>query len=413
MNTALASMPSDLKEENRKAVLYSFHDSGMLTAAEVAEKTGISRQTVKKCIEYYTGSGLLHSCGKGSSSQVGGKRPELFTLNDDVRMVSILLHHHEVIVDVIDLHYNKVAHWSSGFVHIPGMDAMWRMIEQGVLEVLPSTTRDWVVGVSFAVPLGHNSAEQLTVATPFPDWPHSDYGRSMRTPLEALFPMAHNIIIISDGSAAGSAMLYHDFATYASGDLVTLYCATGVGGALFRSGRLGFGEKQMISAFGHIIVAPDDPDLCGCGSHGCLERMVNRKRMRERLATQNDLYKKSILANIPVESVTFAQLFEGSGQGDLLCRRESCYFARMFAIALRNLVLAIDPEFVVFQGDFGLADEVFRQELLNKLFEFKYLDPEHNISIRYDSCDLSEEETLGATYQLICHYLAHPEQYKK
>ena len=46
MSRALVSMPADLKEENRRAVLFAFHDSGRLSAVEVAEKTGISRQTV-------------------------------------------------------------------------------------------------------------------------------------------------------------------------------------------------------------------------------------------------------------------------------------------------------------------------------------------------------------------------------
>ena len=114
MSRALVSMPADLKEENRRAVLFAFHDSGRLSAVEVAEKTGISRQTVKKCIEYYEGQEILCSCGKGSSSSVGGKRPELFSLNEAIRLVSVLIHHNGIILNLTDVHYNLLDHWETG-----------------------------------------------------------------------------------------------------------------------------------------------------------------------------------------------------------------------------------------------------------------------------------------------------------
>ena len=139
--------------------------------------------------------------------------------------------------------------------------------------------------------------------------------------------------------------------------------------------------------------------------------MVSRNRMRERLTAQAEMYAKSCLSKTPVAQISFAQLFEGSANGDELCRSEVLYYAHMYAIALHNIILTVDPTNVVFQGDFGVADEAFRQKLLENLHEFKYTGNHHEIQIDYDCKDLTEQETIGATYLLITDYLKHPEHY--
>lgn len=411
MHTLLASVPTDLKNENRKAVLTAFHNCGELTAMEVSQKTGISRQTVKKCIDYFLEIGALCSCGKGESSSLGGKRPEQYKLTDQVFLMCILLHHHELILNMTDLHYHCVAHWSTGHIRFTCMDMMWDAIRRGLSEIQSNYPNYRLIQVCFSIPLGHTSDGRLTLATPFPAWPRSDFGRSLIEPLRAMFPQVQDFILTSDGNAAGSAVMHHDFEKYGHGDVTTFYCSTGIGGAMFQDGQPITERKLLVGALGHIIISPEDPEPCPCGSHGCLERMVGRKRMKERLAARSDAYAKSCLAGIPVEEMTFEQLFAGSAMGDRLCREESRYYAQMFAIAVRALILTVGPRLVVFQGDYGKADEVFRRELLNRVFEFKYLEPQHDIAFVYDENDLSMEETAGATYIMVRNFLRSPEKY--
>lgn len=411
MQPLLASVPADLKNENRKAVLAAFHNSGPLTATEVSAQTGISRQTVKKCIDYHLNIGSLCYCGKGESSSVGGKRPEQYMLNDSVHLLCILLHHHELILNLTDLHYNLVVQWSSGYVRFLSMDTMWEEIRKGTRYIEQQQPNCRIIQVCFSVPLGHTSDGKLIVATPFPAWPRSDYGRSLTEPLKEMFPDAKNIILTSDGFTAGSAIMHHDFSHFGYGDVTTFYCSTGIGGAMFRNGQPASEGKLLVGALGHLIVAPEDPEPCPCGSHGCLERMVGRKRMRERLYARPEEYAQSCLAELPVEEVTFEQLFAGSAKGDKFCREESRYFAQMFAVAVRALILTVGPRVIVFQGDYGKADDVFRRELVNRIFEFKYLEPQHDIELYYDENDLSMEETIGATYKMVSTFLREPERF--
>ena len=42
---------------------------------------------------------------------------------------------------------------------------------------------------------------------------------------------------------------------------------------------------------GCLVVDPNDPEPCPCGGQGCLERLVCRRRMRERLQMHRTLRK--------------------------------------------------------------------------------------------------------------------------
>lgn len=411
MTKALVSMPADLKEENRRAVLFAFHDSGRLSAVDAAEKTGISRQTVKKCIEYYEGQGILCSCGKGSSSSLGGKRPELFSLNEAVRLVSILIHHNGIVLNLTDLHYNLLTHWDTGPLRAESLEHVFSVIRQGA-GTLSRGELDMVYSVCIVAPIGLDERGGVRVATPFPHWPKSDFGRSMTEPLWSIFPAAKHVQAIGDGNAAGFALLYQRPELRTRGRMLSIYSAEGIGGAIFRDGELDMGANRLCGSFGHMVVDPTDPEPCPCGGQGCLERLVCRKRMRERLLVQEDAYAGSWLADTPAEEMTFQRLFEGSRRGDPLCRRESVHFADIFSLALHNIILISDPTHIIFQGDFGLADDAFRQRLVNQLSDFRYIGDIHNIQIDYDTRDLSVQETIGATYCMVMDYLKNPEQYR-
>ena len=62
MAKLLGTLPSDLKESNRRRILDAFYKKKVLSALEIAADTGISRQTVKKCIDYFLSVGVLEKC---------------------------------------------------------------------------------------------------------------------------------------------------------------------------------------------------------------------------------------------------------------------------------------------------------------------------------------------------------------
>lgn len=87
----VAALPSDLKLSNRMQILEIFKAGGTYTANHIAEQIGVSRQTVMKAIQFFIRKGLIVSTGKAESTNVGGKRPELFSLSPHKYLLCVSL----------------------------------------------------------------------------------------------------------------------------------------------------------------------------------------------------------------------------------------------------------------------------------------------------------------------------------
>ena len=87
----LPVLPADLKLTNRFQVISPFLSGQAHSATEISEEIGLSRQTVMKSIQFFLNKGILSSAGKGVSTNVGGKRPELFNLSKDRFFLCITL----------------------------------------------------------------------------------------------------------------------------------------------------------------------------------------------------------------------------------------------------------------------------------------------------------------------------------
>ena len=72
------AMPGDAKARNRQSILRVIRSGKVLTAAEIHQSTGISRQTVMRALQHFCQKGVIRSVGFGASTSAGGKKPELF-----------------------------------------------------------------------------------------------------------------------------------------------------------------------------------------------------------------------------------------------------------------------------------------------------------------------------------------------
>ena len=77
-NQSNAAVPSALKTHNRQLVLECFRDHREHTVADIVARTGISKLTVMRAIQFFCAKNILVSSGKGESTEQGGKRPEYF-----------------------------------------------------------------------------------------------------------------------------------------------------------------------------------------------------------------------------------------------------------------------------------------------------------------------------------------------
>ena len=83
------SFPADLKSVNRMQIMEVFKSGKEYTANDISEEIGLSRQTVMKAVQFFVEKGIIVSHGKGSSTNIGGKRPELFSLASNKYLMCI------------------------------------------------------------------------------------------------------------------------------------------------------------------------------------------------------------------------------------------------------------------------------------------------------------------------------------
>ena len=67
--------PKNLKQNNSRAVFELLRHGEKIAVAEIAEKIRLSKTTIKKVFDSLLADGLISMCGKGESTDEGGKKP--------------------------------------------------------------------------------------------------------------------------------------------------------------------------------------------------------------------------------------------------------------------------------------------------------------------------------------------------
>lgn len=398
---------AQVRRANRIQVLRGFLGSGPRAAGDVAEQVGLSRQTVMKSIQFFLRTGLLVSGGKGESTTLGGKRPELFELTRDrfflcITMWPEYLHIHLATVGgiaVADLVQReplagepkqalaRVGRLCAGLARDNGI----RLDKVAAVSISTAGIMDYATGT-------------LRYSSQSPGWgndvPLTEY-------LRPWFPGETLIFAENTGKMAARPLLLEE--DLADKRVMVIFSCWGLSGCLMDRGSILSGGNSLIGEIGHMTIDPNDPEVCGCGSRGCLERLVSARRLRELAARWTEEHPTSCLAE--ARELTVQQVFAASEQGDSLAQALSRYLGERFAVVLRNVSLVFDPDVVVFQGDYAHADELFRQTLLAHVEEFRYFPERGPFELRFDRRELAQMDTKGSLIALTQQYFGREELY--
>src|SRR5680860_862719 len=70
-----------LKQINRRHILNMLREYDEISIAELSKKASLSKPTIMKIMKYYIDKGFVVISGKGSSTDEGGKKPNIFKFN--------------------------------------------------------------------------------------------------------------------------------------------------------------------------------------------------------------------------------------------------------------------------------------------------------------------------------------------
>ena len=406
--TILPAVPSALKYRNRELVLNCFRDHQEHSVGDIVTRTGISKLTVMRAIQFFCSKNILISSGKGESTELGGKRPEYFRFGCRKYLLTIMLWPETLGLTLFDMDLHEVRRSSYSWIIPATPELAFAFVREQAMALLAQAgiRCEDLYGVSLSTSgIVDYDSLVLKYSVHSPEWgndiPVGHY-------LKSIFGNAPYYFIENAGKCISRAIL----AEQEDPDkrILVLFTAWGLSGALIQDGKILSGRDSLIGEVGHMILDPSDTEQCSCGSYGCLERLVSIARLRKRIA-MDPPPASSPLSKVAPEAVGLNHLFFASRQADPYARTFVTYLADCFSALLRNVSLVFNPETVVFVGDYAIADEYFDQRMRQQFHQFHYLASGNPIDVRYDTRLLPELDARGGAVALLDHFFADPKLY--
>ena len=162
-------------------------------------------------------------------------------------------------------------------------------------------------------------------------------------------------------------------------DVVMITLGTGVGGGIILDGKIWAGSNGAGGELGHMIVNPEETDVCGCGGHGHLEQYASATgivRMAKKELAAND----APTALRKYENLSAKNVFDEAKAGDAVAAALVEKLCAILAGALTHVAATVDPQVFVIGGGVSKAGEIlteglkkhYNQNLLSALYNKEF-----------------------------------------
>ncbi len=325
------------KEHNTGLVLSTIFRHEVISRAEIARVTSLTRTTVSDIVAELIAEGLVSEVGIGSS--IGGKSPILLALVEDARYLIGL-----------DLSYEE---FRGGIVNLRGTirEKINLPIDQkctgeaalgaiyNILDRLVGTQRRPLVGIGIGTPGLVNTREGIVVNAVNLDWKN--------LPLARLVQERYHlpVYVLNDSQAAAMAEYSYGAAQQPETNLVVINVRRGIGAGIIINGQLFQGDGGGAGEIGHVVVAPEKGLLCPCGNTGCLETVASVRAVIQRLQTEPRLPGGG------PDEINLSALQEAFQTGDSQVQEVVLEAGRYMGLAIAGLVGALNIHKIVLTGE--------------------------------------------------------------
>ena len=393
-----------LKHINRKAILNILRNSGEISVAELSKKAKLSKTTLMKIMNYYINKGLVFIAGKGKSTEEGGKRPNIFKFNaDGGYAIGMVILANKLLSVVTNLNKEILEKVLVKLRTDEEFDIVLEKIISSYKQLIESTNidRKKIIGLAVGTYGITNSDEGIVMFSPhFPSW-----GENVKLKKNILEQLPDKIPIYVDNGNRFQA-----FAEKTVGiarnkkNIVTLIAGKGLGSGVIMENQIKRGGHFLVGEVGHMIISPEDSEICACGGKGCFEAMVSTKRMVRKAKKNYSKYPDSLIFNGgSPDDIDVYDIFDASKKGDRFALKLMDDVTRWFAIGISNIILLYDPQMIVMQGIFAKAGEYFIENLRKKVNEISLPKIKKETKIEYSKLG-DKVGVLGAASYVISKY---------
>lgn len=322
---------------NRTVVLDAIRAHGEISRVELAERTGLTAQTMSNIVRALMEDGLVAESGHAPST--GGKRRVLLRVVPDAySAVGLHLDPERITGVLLDL---------AGGVRLRGQrrisgeaspSAVIAALSRTLNQLLrrSGTAGSRILGVGLAVPGPLDAAHRRVLSPPnLPGWPDVALADLLEQRTNLPVGMANDATAAAIGERwAGAA-----------GSFMYVYLGSGVGVGLVLGDQVHRGVSNNAGEIGHIT-SSNNGRACPCGKRGCLEAYCS---MRAIVADWRAASGTAENSATPVSS-EYERVCRLAAEGDAIATRVLRQAATRLGHALAGVVSVLDIDQVVLGG---------------------------------------------------------------
>ena len=338
-----------IKNSNRIKILNLLYKEKELTKLDIAKATGISIPTVTNNINELIQEGIVAEARIGDSS--GGRKPLVLRFLPDSRYsfgVNISTDYARIILTNLnsEIKYDI----SFDIESFTNFELIMNHIDAKIQEIIIDLgiSIHQVLGIGFALPGTVN--EELMVLENAPNLnvmnvDFHQFSDKFKLPL----------YIENEANAAAYAELVLGMAKELK-NLVYISVTQGIGAGIVIQDHLYKGKNKRAGEFGHITIVPGGK-RCKCGRRGCWEAYAS---IRSLLEYYNELSEnKTKLLNDFISKLD---------ENDVNAIKALDAYLDYLAIGIQNIILMIDPHYVVIGGELSQCEDRLINSLKEKVF---------------------------------------------
>jgi len=329
------------RQLNRRVILNLIRDKQPISRADLARLSGLQRSTEQLIEDRWVVEGTTGRLPRG-------RRPTLLLLNQRRRILCVDLRPKRTFIGVSDV--NGVFSFQESIATPPDPERAIRQIISRIRPLLKSGTEDPFEGIGISLPGRVDYSTQKLIFAPNLKWGSVD----LKTPIERETGL--EVALENAANACALAQIWFDRAN-TTRNLVTITVSEGIGAGIIADGHLIRGGNGMAGELGHFPLDPEGPQ-CACGKRGCWEMLAS-----DRAAVRYYFESASRSVRSRQPDLEFRALLAMAQQGDVLAAKALDQMAAQLARGVRMIVAALDPEAILFIGEFTTAWSRFEPQI--------------------------------------------------
>lgn len=385
-----------LKYRNRMIVLSHMRKAGSISVNEISRETGLSKMTVHKIIDHYLDNGMVSLTGKGTSTEEGGKKPNLFAFNPNCRFIfGLRLGDGSLCTSIANLNGEIMARTETTL----GNESFEATIDKAKANFEKFVAANGLQAKNcLAIVVGFVGVVDVESGVCLACYRHPSWGPNLplREELAKRFPPHIRIHVNSRWRflAMGEVLATQPgkrrrfFLMGNSGDNMS--------GGLVENGKVMTGVNGFAGEIGHMRVTNDANETCLCGGYGCLQIMVTPSRLEADAARLRQDHPGSLVfEGVNGGKASFRNIFAASNAGDPLARGIMDRAIDNFAVAINNIVQICDPGTIVIYGDYTDAGNYFLEQINEKANRMAMLNRSKPTVVEYSTIG-NDWDMIGA-----------------